>query len=196
MKISDFIFLTFFLLSGCTKDKECGKIEYVDFSKDEEKPLIFITRIISKDCPSIYGLKMNFSNKSINIDKEYKMIFEDSIFKIKTTDKYESLLNLKCKSGDFYTVHLVNEKKDYYLKIESEENILHLNKMYYVFRFKNVFNYFNHSIDAVIFCTKKEGIIGSFYTSSDKKEKIMIRPIGNILNGIKDYNNYEKRELL
>lgn len=182
---------------SCTSNKDCGNIEFTDFEREfVQTPLFYIKNMYSYKCPIIYNFQLNiYYNEDVFLEKEVKMIFESNSFKILENHDYVDFLNLNSKKGEFYSINVNERGKNYKIITKLQDTINYNSQKFYIFRFKNVYNYYGHKLDNIVICTKKNGIIGSYFTDSDEKIKTIISPIGNILKDVIDYSAYQKRVL-
>ena len=91
--------------------------------------------------------------------------------------------------GSHYQFKLQYQKHNISSTVLIEQVLPYLKDSIYLCRFKKVMPDFDESIDAVFICTKKQGVVGQYYSIIKPNEELLLSPKGNLLKNVISYKD-------
>ncbi|MBT3301318.1 MAG: hypothetical protein HOD63_14365 [Bacteroidetes bacterium] len=180
----------------CCK-RNCKEFEIVINPNSERPPLIKITGKDSSKC--VYQAYVYIMLKDCTIDSRGELFLKNDAFYLNVKDP--SINNLryfdfKKSLNEDYTIPITILDKKYSIKASVEEIVNWKEGIeVYVFRFQETYYYLDRPLDVILLCSKENGILGSYLTTYENENKILIAPGGEILKDYIDYSDYKIRYL-
>lgn len=191
--LTKLILLLSISLTGISCNEENCKIE-IDPSLVGSRKLTFVVQKSLENCK--YQVRANFWVDSIHIVSK-------AIMHKKNQALFFKLLEPESRYFRLFDFNLDKDKKQT-IKIPFAEGSLGRidivlketynfgsNESIYQFIILDGFDYLGKKLDQVIFISSKRGFIGNYFRNSERGDKHIISPAGNILEGIIDYSDCE-----